>query len=135
MTPSPEPLYDLVQKAIDLAIECVDTGEILVPFIITEGSRGEVATIMADSIDESIALARDRIKGYTDSTSAFAFAYDGFITIDGERTDSIYVEASYGNFDHTFIFAQRYNPRQATNPVQRLGNWIYLQNNESRLKL
>jgi hypothetical protein len=123
-----------VRQAIDLAIKCVDTGETLVPFITTEGKPGKIVSIVADSADESVAIAQRNIDELDLETTSFAFAYDGYITVDGERSDAIYVEASYRNSDQIFVFAQRYKPRVDDDPASREGNWTYLQQNQPRLK-
>src|SRR5436190_3360084 len=134
MIPPPEPIFDLVRQAIDLAIKCVDTGETLVPFFMTEGEPGAVISIVADSSDQSLAVAQKTVNDFDARTKAFAFAYDGFITMHGERTDAIYVEASYTGSHHIYVFVQRYSPAQAGEPAARIGNWAYLRSNESRLK-
>ena len=130
---SPEPLYDLVRQAIDLAMQCVDTGETLMPFIMTEGEPGAVISIMADSADESLALAQKTVNDFDKRTEAFAFAYDGFITMHGERTDAIYIEASFPGSQHIYVFVQRYCPAHSDKPATKVGNWVYLQSNQSRL--
>ena len=134
MPPSPEPVFDLVRQTIDLAIRCVDTGETLVTFLMTEGESGAVISIVADSADESLLLAQRNVDAFDSRTTAFAFAYDGFITMQGERSDAIYVEASFAGAGHIFVFVQRYAPRQSSTPVTRIGNWAYLQQNTPRLR-
>jgi len=134
MIPSPEPIYELVREAIDLAIRCVDTGETLVPFLMTEGEPGAVISIPGASADEVLAIAQKTVNDFDARTKAFAFAYDGFIRIEDERTDAIYVEASYAGSHHIYVFVQRYTPARSGEPAVRIGNWAYLQRNESRLK-
>ena len=99
----------------------------------TEGDPGAIITIVADSADESLAIAQKNVNGFDARTKAFAFAYDGFVSMQGERSDAIYVEAAYTGFHHIYVFVQRYNPSQAAKPVARIGNWAYLQQNEPRL--
>ena len=134
MPTSPEPVFELVRQTIDLAIRCVDTGETLARFLMTEGESGAVISLVADSADESLVLAQRNVDAFDSRTTAFAFAYDGFITMQGERSDAIYVEASFAGAGHVFVFVQRYTPRQASTPVTRIGNWAYLQRNTPRLK-
>lgn len=134
MIPSPEPVFDLVRSAINLAIQCVETGETLIPFLMTESDPGAIITIVADSADESLAIAQKNVDGFDARTKAYAFAYDGFISMEGKRSDAIYVEASYVGSGRVYVFAQRYAPTQPDKPLTRIGNWAYLQQNEPRLR-
>ena len=136
MTKEPtEDLFAIVGEAIDLAIKCVSTGETLIPFVMTDGDPGAIITLMGDSFDQSLNMAQEKIDGFGVETRAFAFAYDGFITLEGERTDAIYVEAARVGDEQVFMFGQRYRPKRFLRPVKAIGNPMYLQKGEPKLRM
>jgi hypothetical protein len=138
MTSSPsEPILSLVHEACDLAIDCVETGDALIPFVLTEGSPGNpgnLTSILENSPVESLAIAQKEVDELDNRTRAFAFAYDGFVTMEGERSNAIYVEASYAGAHHIFTFVQRYRRGTKKRPAARIGNSVYLAEHESRLR-
>jgi hypothetical protein len=135
MKPKPSALVlKMASEAIDLAMECVATGETLLPFVITEGSPGRIVSLSLDGFDEVLAMAQETVDSLEGGTRAFAFAYDGFIAVEGERSDAIYVEAAEVGGAHIHLFAQRYRPKRFLRPVKRIGNLVQLDGNEPRLK-
>jgi hypothetical protein len=54
--------------------------------------------------------------------TAYAFAFDGFITVEGTRTDAILVEASERNRPAAMRMAQRYSPKNLLRRFQTIGN-------------
>jgi hypothetical protein len=86
-----EILIKLARESINLAMKCVSTGETLVPFIMTEGAKGAIITIAGESIEKSILVAQKTILELDNGTDAFAFAYDGFLTFQGEKFDDSYL--------------------------------------------
>ena len=130
----PDILIKLAREAIDLAIECVSTGETLIPFIMTEGAEGAIITIVGESIEKSNKIAREKIHEFDKGTDAFAFAYDGFLTLKGDRADAIFVEVGERTDNKIFVFTQRYKYQKNSNSLQRIGNWECLETMKSRLE-
>lgn len=126
-------ILNVAKNSIDLAMQCVATGETLLAFILTEGEQGEIHSLARESFSEVLSMAQEWVDGFGPGTTAFAFAYDGFITIRGERSDCIYVEASEIGDKRIFKFAQRYHPKKFSRPVERIGNWICLEKGEPKL--
>lgn len=131
---SSEILIKLAKKSIDLALDCVSTGKTLVPFIMTEGTKGAIITIVGESIEKSILIAQKKILEFDNGTDAFAFAYDGFLTLQGEKFDAIFVEAGKESDDNIFVFAQRYKCNENTKKAASIGNWVCLEKMDPKLK-
>lgn len=128
MQPKPSDLVLKVAKeSIDLAMKCVATEETLLAFILTEGDPGAIHSLVGGPFSEVLKMAQKQVGRFGPETIAFAFAYDGFITLRGERSDCIYVEASEVGDERIFVFAQRYQPKKLFSPVKRIGNWTCLE--------
>jgi hypothetical protein len=130
---SSEILIKLARESINLAMKCVSAGETLVPFIMTEGAKGAIITIAGESIEKSILVAQKTILEFDNGTEAFAFAYDGFLTFQGEKVDAIFVESGKVSDDKIFVFAQRYKYSGNKKEAERIGNWVCLEKMEPRL--
>jgi hypothetical protein len=128
-----QPILDVAREAIDLAMKCVATGETLLAFVMTQGEPGAIVTLAGDSFEEVLAMAQGKVDELGDETRAFAFAYDGFITLRDERNDCIYVEATETSCDKLYMFAQRYRPKKFLRPVKRMGNWMCLETGAPKL--
>ncbi len=129
-----EPILDVARQAIDLAMECVATGETLLAFVVTEGDPGAIASLAGGPFDEMLAMAQSKVDALGEETTAFAFAYDGFITLQDERSDCVYVEATKTSCDTLYLFAQRYRPKKFLRPAKRIGNWICVPDGQTKLK-
>lgn len=107
-------LMDLAMIALDHAANSVvDSGGPLVPFALTEqnGQRSlqRFAVGPHDSMDleESVAAARQAVRD-REGLDGAAVAWDGYLTVEGERTDAVFVEASEARATESIILAQRY---------------------------
>ena len=123
----------LVKESINLAMNCAETGEVLLAFIMTAGDPGAIHSLAGGSSDEVLNMAQKEVDGFGPETTAFAFAYDGFLTLRGEKTDCIYVEAAEIGGEKIFKFAQRYRPKKFSHPVERIGNFMCLERGEPEL--
>jgi hypothetical protein len=66
--------------------------------------------------------ARDAVNS-TPNASMGAVAWDGYVTIDGERTDAVLVEASAAGAEASIILAQRYaQAGRLRKRFERVGN-------------
>ena len=124
----------VAKESIDLAIKFVATGETLLAFILTEGESGAIHSLAGESFAKVLTMAQDVVDGLGPETTAFAFAYDGFITLQGERSDCIYLESSEVGEERIFVFAQRYRPKKFLRPAKRIGNWMCLERGNPKLR-
>src|SRR5947209_9844806 len=107
--PGPE-LGDLAFFALDHAIDSVRAGDPLIPFAVTEDDSGrDLRRFVADTMEEGQEQARHYARGAS-SALRVAIAYDGYLTVKGERSDAVLVEAQDHGARTAFVFAQRYRP-------------------------
>ena len=86
---------DLVFLALDHGIDSVRaSGGPLIPFVVfeQEGTR-ELRRFVAERLEDSQQKAREDIAAFPPSVTAYAIAYDGFLTVQGTKFDSRYAEA------------------------------------------
>jgi hypothetical protein len=114
-----ERLLDLVFRALDHATESIAHGGPLVPFVLAETAARDrkFERFVADDVETAEAMARERITQLEQEAARAALAYDGYVTIGGQRSDAVLVQAQERGKSASVIFAQRYQPGS---PVRRL---------------
>jgi hypothetical protein len=104
-------LADLAFMALDHGLESVRaSGGPLIPFVITEsqGAGRELTRFAGSTLEEGQAEARRHLQ--TLKPDRAVLAWDGYITLQGPRTDAIYVSAYSAGADKALILVQRYSP-------------------------
>jgi len=126
-----EELVDLALEALDHAAESVSAGGTLIPFAI-EVINGEktLHRHVAETFEESVEMALLSLKGRGDLDAAVV-AYDGYLTVDGERTDAVFARVQACDQDSSLVFAQRYRPKRGLKRFKPLGNPAFLGDEES----
>jgi hypothetical protein len=121
-------LFDFALVALDHAADSViASGGPLTPFSLIEsrihvesGKKGELTRFPTESLEEGIEHARDKVRR-AEGVLLAAVAWDGYVTLEGERTDAVLVEASQARDQVSLILAQRYVESEGGRLV-RLGN-------------
>lgn len=110
---------DLSWSVLDHAVESLADGEPLIPFaVVLQGPEQRLHRFVADTLEEGIAHGRAFLAQLPEGEVA-AFAFDGYLTRDGERTDAVYVEVHRRGQPSSGCLAQRYIPGA---PPEMLGN-------------
>jgi hypothetical protein len=111
-----EDLIDFALFALDHATDSVlPSGGPLVPFaLIEKGGNRELFRFPGD-LTEGIENARQSVRA-SERPYLAAVAWDGYLTVEGTRTDAVYVEAFKAGDTESLIFAQRYGR------ADRIGN-------------
>ena len=127
---------DLVFLALDHGIDSVRaSGGPLIPFVVfeQEGTR-ELRRFVAERLEDSLQKAREDIAAFPPSVTAYAIAYDGFLTVQGTKFDVILVEASERGRPAGVRMAQRYTPKKLLRNFQTVGNPALLGECETLLR-
>jgi hypothetical protein len=85
----------------------VPDGGPLIPFALTEGADGRLLQRFVGELGAMQEAARQIVRGMQGLELA-AVAWDGYLTVDGQRTDAVFVEASDGSGDPSVLLAQCY---------------------------
>ena len=137
-SPSRIKLNDVMFAVLDHAVgSVVDSGGPLIPFSMVEDEHGKrsLSRFLADRLEEGQAQAQKSIEDLKDRIVRYAFAWDGFVTIDGRRWDAILVEAGDKSGEPGVLLCQRYekkglfrkrvsavgNPAMIEEPASRIG--------------
>jgi hypothetical protein len=119
--PASEELIELIFAALDHGIESVRDGGPLIPFLITESEDGrELMRFAAETLEEGQAQARRHAK--SSGAERVALAFDGYLTVDDERSDAVFVEAHEQGAASSVVFAQRYRPASRLRKFSTVGN-------------
>jgi len=99
-------IVTLLARATD---DVLSTARPLVGFGMVESAEGErsLKRVAAGGLEESQMQARRVVAADTLAIRA-GVAWDGYFTLEGDRTDAVYVEVSERGADTSFVFAQRY---------------------------
>jgi len=117
-------LMDLVFAALDHGVDSVSGGGPLIPFVLTEGPDGRnLSRFAAETLEEGHSQAL-RYAASSDADRV-AVAYDGYLTVEGERSDAVFVEAQERGAGSSVLFAQRYRPGGRLRKFAAVGNAAY----------
>ncbi|MBO9627698.1 MAG: hypothetical protein J7484_15155 [Microbacterium sp.] len=117
---------DLAFLALDHGIGSIDGGrDALIPFAIVESAEGRALNrFMAGTLEDSVAQGRVNLL-LTPGLVLAVLAWDGFLTIDGQRSDAIFGEVYERGGEQSFVFAQRYRRTGLLRKrVERVGNVV-----------
>ena len=119
-----EKFADLVFLALDHGIDSVRaSGGPLIPFIVVEqDGKRELHRFATERLEEGQQRAREAIAASPQTATAYAMAYDGYITVQGVKFDAILVEASERGRPAGVRMAQRYTPKNSLRDFQTVGN-------------
>ena len=130
-----EKFADLVFMALDHGVDSVRAGGPLIPFLVTErGSERTLQRFVAERLEQGEAQGRQILASLPAEVTAYAFAYDGFLTIEGTKVDAILVEASERGRRAGVRMAQRYTPKKFLRSFQTIGNPAFVGECESLSK-
>jgi hypothetical protein len=106
--PPADDLVEFAFLALDHATDSVlGSGGPLVPFALIEaGGQRDLSRFPGD-LEAGIQKARQTIRAAGNPHMA-AVAWDGYLTVEGTRTDAVYVEAFKAGDTESLILAQRY---------------------------
>lgn len=97
--------------AIDHGFGSIEDGAgPLIPFAMTVSLNGErkLNRFLTENLEDGLEQARNHVDENRDEVVMYAIAWDGYVTLDHERTDAILVEAGERQDPSGVIFCQRY---------------------------
>jgi hypothetical protein len=124
----PQPSEELINFALfaldHAAGSVVDSGGPLVPFVLTEvrGQR-KIDRFAMGRYEEAVQVARIHLHAQAaGGLDAAVVAWDGYVTVEGRRTDAVFVEASAVGEAESVVMAQRYEKRGLRRKVSTVGD-------------
>jgi hypothetical protein len=119
-----EKFADLVFLALDHGVDSVRaSGGPLTPFIVVEqDGKRELHRFATERLEQGQQRAREAVAALPSNATAYALAYDGYITVQGTKFDAILVEASERGRPAGVRMAQRYTPKKFLRSFQTVGN-------------
>jgi len=116
-------LGDLLFLALDHGVDSVRQGGPLVPFVIAEvDGKRSIDRFVAEPYEMAVAEARMAASKLSRQSSIYALAYDGFVTIGGDKYDAIIVHGAERGNGKAYLLAQRYVPAKDGKSLEVLGN-------------
>lgn len=126
--------------AIDHGFGTIESGGgPLTPFAMTLSLSGEKSLhrFAPDRLEQGLEMARSHVAANRESISKYAIAWDGYVTLGGERTDAILVEAGERGDKRALLFCQRYRHIKRgllrRTGAERIGNPALIERPDSRL--
>jgi hypothetical protein len=124
-----EGLLDFVREQLDAAfaqvarnLDDAEGGPQLQPFLAARVGAQTWRTLLPYTVEpEAVAFAPQVMAEREDAAFA-ALLCDGYLRVQGERSDAVVVRAQERGAPASFVFAQRY--RAEGGRVQTLGNWL-----------
>jgi hypothetical protein len=118
-----EALATLAFMAPDHGIDSIREGGPLTPFVMHEDRDGQrhLNRFVAETLEEGVGRAREFARDDVPA-ERIAVAWDGYLTVDGVRSDAIFVEAQETGETSSVILAQRYRPKARLRKFETIGN-------------
>jgi hypothetical protein len=84
----------------------------------------ELTRFVSDTLEEG----REQANAHAAESSAdrVGVVYDGYLTVEGERSDAIFIEAQERGATSSVIFAQRYRPGGRFKKFNAIGNAAFV---------
>lgn len=128
-----EELMGLVVEAVDHGVESVRelAGDPFIPFVLThgEGDDRQLQRFAATDMHQALSGAHAHLRQAGGLVRA-ALAYDGYVTVDGQRGDAVFVKAQERGREHSLLFAQRYRPASDTDQFATSGSVVFVGHGE-----
>ncbi len=115
MPDDPEPsdaLAELAMLGLEHGVSSVEEG----------AKRRNLQRFVAEMLEESVAQARKFAASRRGRAERVAVAWEGFITLEGARSDAIFVQAFEAGDPVSFLFVQRYSPAKGKRKAAPIGN-------------
>jgi hypothetical protein len=132
-------LNELMFKALDHAVFSIeDNGETLIPFSLTEDASGQrtLTRYVADRVEIGVEEGKKKIAETKADIVRYAFAYDGYLTVDGQRWEGLFVEAGDKVAATGVLLCQRYTRKKGwfKKGIVPFGNPALVANPPSRIR-
>lgn len=109
---------DLLFKALDHAMQSISSGGTLIPFVMTQT---EIHRFAAEKNEKSKEEAEKYMLQQSEEPRLI-LAYAGFISVDNEKNDAIFVEGLDRKRKQKIVLAQRYMPALHEQVFKIIGN-------------
>jgi hypothetical protein len=123
--PASDALIEFVLACLDQGTSMIEDGSTLIPYVASETPVGlELTRFVSDTLEEG----REQANAHAAESSAdrVGVVYDGYLTVEGERSDAIFVEAQERSATSSVIFAQRYRPGGRFKKFNAIGNAAFV---------
>ncbi len=120
-------LLDLVGLALDRAVESLQLqGERFAPFVIVETAQGRsLHRFVAEPYEVGVSEARRFVAVPPRDAQRVLICYDGFLSLEGHRTDAVLIEAQDCRRPYSATFALRYRPASDEGPIELIGDPMF----------
>jgi len=131
-------LVEIALTAMSHAFRSIEEsdGGPMVPFVMTDSeSEGRaIYRFEANSLGHALDSAQIWIEAADDEVFRYAFAWDGYITLDDEKWDALFVEAGNRTLPHGMLLCQRYAAESGIRSAnRRIGEPMLVEKPDSRL--
>lgn len=130
-------LVDMALLALNHAFRDIADGSgPMMPFVMADSdSEGRaIYRFEANSLGHAFERAHLWLERVDREICRYAFAWDGYVTLDDVQVDALFVEAGDRTLPHGLILCQCYMPDDETGTVhRRIGEPVIVERPESRL--
>ena len=102
--------------------------------VVEQDGKRELLRFATERLEEGLQRAREAVAALPQSATAYALAYDGYITLQGAKFDAILVEASERGRPAGVRMAQRYTRKKFLRSFRTVGNPALLGECETLLR-
>jgi len=121
-------LVEFMFTALDHGVDSIkNSGGPLIPFILTSiNGDKKLQRFVTKRIEEGQTLAKEYLLNMSPEPYFAVITYDGYVTIEGEKFDSVMIEGYDKNDDSVYLLAQRYKPKKLLKKFSLIGNPAFI---------
>lgn len=114
---------EFMYTGIDEAVSSIQDGDEFITFaIFQEGVERRMIRFVTENIEDGENVAIQQISAFEQKPEWALIVYDGFVTVNDQRTHAIIVNAYDRNLDDGFVFIQKYQPRDGHQSFELIEN-------------
>ena len=121
-------LMRLTGYALAHGLSVVREGTTLIPTVVIETREGRaVNRFEAEDLDTAVVLARGNVDSLANAVPRSVLVFDGYVTVDGNRSDALVAECRARGRDQIAVLAVRYRPPSEDEAFAVTGRLVVLE--------
>lgn len=132
----PDSLTAYLDVALNEGSDALKAGhDPVIPFVMTWETAGEpsVRRCLSDEYERGVQMARDHVAQKGGDTAAYCIVWSGYVTLEGQRTDALLIEAAERDSEKAVLMALCYRPAKGEAPFEEIGAVRLLEHSDNLL--
>lgn len=120
-----ESLSSYLDVALNDGVASLKNGDDpIIPFAMTwnDAEKQSIQRCLADDYEKGVQMARDHVSRKCNGMAVYCIVWSGYVTIEGQRTDALLIEAARRGGAKAVLMAMCYKPTAENAPFEETGS-------------